>query len=626
MRKYRVSFYPMGVVEMASHGERIIDIARRAGVHIESSCGGEGHCGKCQVIVEKGRVESGISPRLSKRDITTGVRLACLARIMEDLLVRVPFPLQPLEIERSFGFDRMDHLKISPIVQRIELSLSPPTKEDNIDDLARIQREFKRRFGLTPRVEDISILRKLGKVLRKGNFKIGLKVLFDEGAPLIVDLFPTPPPKRSYAICVDVGTTTVASLLVQLENGRVLDVSYEYNRQMMYGEDVISRILYSTKRGGLKRLQGLVVETINTLIHILVDRNNIDLQDVLCLVVAGNTTMIHLLLGVDPRYLRLSPYVPTCEVIPPLPARGIGLKLPKKTYLFFFPSVASYMGGDVVGGILGTGIYRKEEPTLYIDIGTNSEVVLGNREYLLCCSTSAGPAFEGGGIRCGMRAARGAIEEVRIDEHSLTPHIKTIKGERPRGICGSGLVDVVAELLRVGVLDRRGKIDLSIENERVRLGERGPEYVLVFGEETSTGNDIVIDEVDLDNLIRAKGAIFAGISLLLKRVGLDLKDLDQIIVSGNLGQNINIGNGIEIGLFPPFRPDGFLFVGEGPLLGARHVALSHNMYLEAVKISRSMTNIELSDDPGFIHEYTAALFLPHTDLRRWKDEVSKVRV
>jgi uncharacterized 2Fe-2S/4Fe-4S cluster protein (DUF4445 family) len=335
--------------------------------------------------------------------------------------------------------------------------------------------------------------------------------------------------------------------------------------------------------------------------------------------------MTHLLLGLDPKYIREAPYVPTANFIPPVRAVHLGIHLGDHVHVYTFPMVASYVGGDIVAGILGSGIFQRETLTLYMDIGTNGEIVLGNRDWLASVSCSAGPAFEGAGIKFGMRATRGAIEEVNINHRTYEPMILTIGRSRPVGICGSGLIDAVAALLETGLIDPNGKFRPDLPTDRVRKGPDGYEYVLVRKGETLIHEDIVLTEIDIENLIRTKAAIYAGCKVLLESVGLGFKDLEQVIIAGGFGKHLDLEKAIFIGLLPELEIEKFIFVGNGSLLGARLLSFSKDLLKETERIATMMTNLELSNHPTFMNEFIAAMFLPHTDSTAFPQVVEKLR-
>ncbi len=415
---------------------------------------------------------------------------------------------------------------------------------------------------------------------------------------------------------MDLGTTTVWAQALDLASGQILATEGDFNGQISYGEDVITRIIQAGKPGGLEKLQKAAADSINRVVAEALKTAGRDPRDVGLVVLAGNTTMTQLFLGMEPRYIRLEPYVPTAAFYPPVRARRFGLDLPEHAQLIAFPAVASYVGGDVVAGVLGVGMHKDPRLTLYLDLGTNGEVVVGNQDWMACAAASAGPAFEGGGIKFGMRATKGAIENFSVNPLTGEPALLTVGRAQPKGICGSGLIAAVAALLMAGILDESGHYNLEFPSERLRAGEDGPEYVLAWAKDTQIGRDITLTELDIDNLMRAKGAMYAAFVTLLEGVGLSIQEVERVILAGGFGQSINLERSILIGLMPELDPAKFTFVGNGSLLGARLVALSNPLRAEVAEIVDKMTHFELSVVPSYMDKYTASLFLPHTEGKR----------
>jgi uncharacterized 2Fe-2S/4Fe-4S cluster protein (DUF4445 family) len=383
--------------------------------------------------------------------------------------------------------------------------------------------------------------------------------------------------------------------------------------------------MYAQKPGGLERLRTSVIDTVNRLIDEMVEGTEIDIDDITQMVFAGNTTMTHLILGLDPRYLMLEPYVPTVTDIPDTAAERIGLRAGRKASVRFFPSVASYVGGDIVAGVLGSGMFQREEITLFIDIGINGEIVVGNKEWLTCASCSAGPAFEGGGISSGVRAVKGAIEQVHINPSTFEPMLLTIERGMPIGVCGSGLIDLMAELFETGLIEQNGKFRRSAGTERIRERQGVWEYLVCSAVDSATGKDIVLTEPDIDNLMRAKAAVYAGCRVLLENVGLDMHDIERVIIAGGFGHHISLEKAKTIGLLPDIADNRFLFLGNGSLLGARLACLSRALDQEAKAIAEGMTNIELSNSKNFMDEFVAALFIPHTNEQAFPHVLKRLR-
>jgi uncharacterized 2Fe-2S/4Fe-4S cluster protein (DUF4445 family) len=471
-------------------------------------------------------------------------------------------------------------------------------------------------------VVELPVIRKLSDVLRQDNFRITATLarpVHKGRKTRIIDVQPGDTTNRNYAIAVDIGTTTVYAQLIDLIEGTVLAEYGDFNGQISYGEDVISRIVYAEKPGGLERLHTVVVQTVNTVIRKVLRRAKLDYEEVSAITLAGNTTMTQLLLSVNPRYIRRSPYVPASTFYPPIKANEIGLELADHVSALVFPSVSSYVGGDIVAGIMGSGVYRTEALTLFIDIGTNAEIVIGNKDWLACAAASAGPALEGGGITFGMRAAKGAIEDFSIDPLSNEPMIITIGNVRPRGICGSGLIIITATMFELGIIDHQGKFNQEIDSPRIREVEGIYEYVLAWKDETQIDRDIVITEIDIENFIRAKGAIYSACMTLLAEVGMGIQDIEHIILAGGFGSYVDLAKAMAIGLLPEIDPDRVTFVGNGSLMGAKMSSLTNRIRRDVVEVTRKMTNFELSETVSYMDNYVAALFLPHTDLNQFPE-------
>jgi uncharacterized 2Fe-2S/4Fe-4S cluster protein (DUF4445 family) len=634
MKKHQILFLPHNIKIFVKKGENLIRAAMAAGVHINASCGGEGVCGKCRVIIEDGNVEGGISEKLDREDIERGYRQACLSNVFSDLVVRIPIEsdvdagvlnLQqtPRKAARIWEMN-LDELKdeglFMPPVEKKYLELPEPTSQDNLPDVTRLVSFLKAKHDEHRLVVELPVIRKISDILRQSNFKVTATLArpVQSGRKTqIIHVQPGDTTDRNYAIAVDIGTTTVYAQLVDLITGDVPAQFGDYNGQISYGEDVISRIIYAGKPGGLEKLHEVVIANINKLIQKIVKKARIDPDEISAVTLAGNTTMTQLALKVNPKYIRLSPYVPTSTLYPPIKAVDLGLSLGDHVTALVYPAVSSYVGGDIVAGVMGSGMYRAEELTLFMDIGTNAEIVIGNKDWLACASCSAGPAFEGGGIKFGMRAAKGAIEDFSLDPVSLEPMNITIGNVRPKGICGSGLIIIAATLFETGVIDNRGKFNREPRTSRIRETDGICEYVLAWRDETQIDRDITLTEPDIDNLIRAKGAIYSGCMTLLEEVGLRMKDIDRIYLAGGFGSYVDLEKAMVIGLLPEIDPDRILFIGNGSLMGAKMSCLTNRIRKDVVDVTKRMTNFELSETPSFMDNYVAALFLPHTDMEQF---------
>ena len=636
-----VRFLPHNQEIEVEQGENLLRAATEAGVYVQASCGGEGVCGKCRVTIEKGEVDGPCPPSLPEEDSRRGVRLACQTRILSDLEVRIPVEafLDAKTLLRGRGRvsagRKLSHQKLesavlgecfTPTSVKRYLEIGPPSLQENQADLDRVLLALKRQGGIEEISVDPHILKTLPKVLRQDGWKATATLRHSRSGSFpgecpqkglrrakLIQVEAGDTTRQHYSLAFDVGTTSIWGQILDLNQRKVLAEASAYNGQVLHGDDVITRIVYSQKPGGLKKLQEVVVATMNLLIGELMTKARARPEQITHMAAAGNTVMTHLLLGLDPKYIRESPYTPVASLVPPVQARDLGLEVAEHVSLYTFPQVASYVGGDIVAGVLGSGIYKQKPLTLYIDIGTNGEIVVGNCDWMVTAACSAGPAFEGGGIKHGLRAAPGAIEDFRLDPETYEPALQTIGMTKPRGICGSGLINIVAEFLEANVITPNGKFNTDLPTPRIRQGTDGVEYVLAYGPETLKGTDIVITEVDIDNLMRAKAAMYAGCQTLLQGIGGDFQSVEQVVIAGTFGSRLNIENAISIGLLPDLPRQKFVFVGNGSLMGARLCSFSAPLLRDASRVAELMTNIELSENPDFMENYLAAMFLPHTN-------------
>ncbi len=631
---FKVRFLPLDITFPADESQSILDVAMRAGVHVNASCSGNGVCGKCRVRVLEGTVKSTEHPKVSAEDYEGGTRLACQTMPASDLVVEIPLEsqidknvLKKTSINSRVSDDyrqegAFGELKVRPLVRKGYAEMSPPNMADNVSDWSRLLRVFREKGARdNPITTSLEVLRGVGRVVRDGQWKVTASYVVNGKNVEVVALEAGDTTETAFAVAIDIGTTTVCGRLVAIKGSRcsghpashVVAESADYNGQISYGEDVISRIMFSRKKGGLRKLQGIVTATINGVLRDLLSQSGIDPRSISQIIVAGNTVMTHLFLGIDPTYIMLAPYTPTAVTFPACSARSLGIELPETARAYLLPCVASYIGGDIVSGVLASAMTRHEELSLFMDIGTNGEIVLGNKEWLLSVSCSAGPAFEGGGIQFGVRATSGAIEQVKIHPATFEPMILTIGKAKPLGICGSGLIDLAAGLLEAGLIDQKGRFIRDAATRRVREGDGCWEYLVCEAEDTSIDKDIVITEIDLDNLIRTKAAIFAGCKVLLDSAGLTFNDVRYFIIAGGFGHYIDLQKAKTIGLLPELSDDTFRFIGNSSLTGAHLISLDGKLLDEAQKIAGMMTNVELSNNPGFMEEFTAAMFLPHTN-------------
>jgi uncharacterized 2Fe-2S/4Fe-4S cluster protein (DUF4445 family) len=609
-------------------GTLLVEAARRLGIDIQQPCGGQGRCGRCAVRVGSGRVRRRSVLRLSKADVEAGYALACQTVVEGDVSVVVP-PVE--QIERRLTTDHVAPEVVVPegydpekaqTIGRVFLRLSPPSMDDQTDDWARLCTALRCRTSIDRLRASLSQIRELSGMLRSTDWHVGLTYDTADEAPgtaRLIKIGPMPA-AASEPLCglaIDVGTTTVTVFLVDLLTGEVTAQSSEYNQQIARGEDVISRIIYATKGGGGEELREFGLATINGRIAAVCGHAGIEPGAIVKATVTGNSTMMHLLLGIPPESIRLEPFITPINHPPLLSARDVGIAMCPEGTVDILPGVASYLGADITAGVLSSGLRSSAETTLFIDIGTNGEMVLGSSEWLASCACSAGPAFEGSGVVHGMRADRGAIEEVWIDGRSYEPTFRVIGKGQPRGICGSGLISLVAEMFLTGILDKGGHIDESLASPRIRRGTHGAEYVVAWRHDTAHGDDITITAVDIDNLLRTKAAVYAGFNVLADRVGVELDSVERVLIGGAFGKYINVEKAVDIGLLPDLPWERFEFLGNTSVKGAYLALLDREARAEIGQIASAMTYIELSADNSFYEAFTSALFLPHTDLSRF---------
>ncbi|MCS7252920.1 MAG: ASKHA domain-containing protein [Armatimonadota bacterium] len=641
MRLNRIRFLPEGISIFVDESTSVLSAARDAGIEIASVCGGEGTCEKCLVRVLSGRARmTDRAAALSERLRSEGYTLACQTFPIDDLVVEVP-----IESRVTFAEEAIKHIELevpehevglnvyppSPMAIKVHLKMHPPSLTDNVSDLKRLlnavkrvlndKREFSQvRFGAErPISVSIDALRQLPTAIRAGGWEVTATLVKCCDHWEVIRITPGKDEKHVYGAAIDVGTTTVTVHIVDLETFETVQRLAKYNEQFVFGEDVISRIAHvSRNANGLNELREAALRTINSLLRHAANSLNISHDDIACATVAGNTVMTHLLLGIDPTNIRIEPYIPAVTAFPPIRASDVEIAIHKDGYVFTFPCVASYVGGDIVAGTLVSGMVLRDELSLLIDMGTNGEMVLGNRDFMVTCACSIGPAFEGSGIKCGMRSVRGAISGVKIDPTELDVSIQTIGDAKPIGICGSGLVELLAELKRAGIIDMAGNFVEHPSNGKLRQNDDGDiEFVLVRSQDAGIGRDITITQADIKNLIRSKAAVYAALRSMLNSIGLRIDEIKRIFVAGAFGSHLNVRRAIEIGLLPDLPEEKFVVLGNSSVKGARLALLSQAAFDEAHRIASKMTYIELSVDPGYMGEFISANFIPHTDLQQF---------
>lgn len=636
---YTVTFFnPHPTKVEVNKGRDLLSAAVEASVYINSSCGGDGVCGRCKVIIKSGNIKTEPSGRISLQERGKGYVLACQTTVHSDVEVEVPqesrldldkiseddakllrlkgIYSQAVDVDEAVRIIKEDVFTHSPLATKLYLELPPPSLTDTVSDLERLYREIRKNRTIPIMQTSLTNIKRLGRLFRESDWKVTVLLGKRNGTVEIVSIEPGNTHDKNYGIALDIGTTTVTGQLVNLNTKEVLGTKATHNKQATFGSDVITRIVYARQTEGLERLHHAVIDNINAIIKELVRENNINLNNINAVSCAGNTTMAHLLLRVDPTFIRREPYVSTANFVPVIRAAEAGVKINPRGLLACVPGVSTYVGGDITAGVLASGLNRSDGLCMLIDVGTNGEIVLGNKDWMVSCAASAGPAFEGSGVKCGMRAAKGAIERVKITNCNKV-ETSTIAAAKPKGICGSGYIDCLAELLRKSIIDRNGKFAESQSCPRIRTTPEGKEFILVFREEADVDYDIVITEADIDNLKRSKAAIYAATSILLKKLNLGFKDIEKFYIAGGFGTYLDIDKAISIGLISDLERERFSFIGNSSLVGSREILLSSQAKVEAEQIAKKMTYIELSVEPAYMDEYVSALFFPHTDLARF---------
>jgi len=634
----KVKFLPDNKIVKVHKGENLLTCAVKAGVYLNSSCGGEGICGRCRVRVKKGKLNSETTGMITARDQKKGYVLACLATVEKDVTIEIPaesridvfkVPDRAVKETRPGGIYskaenircaepvRKDNIyKHSPLASKLHLELPEPTLQDAVSDLERLIREIRKKADIPVMQTGLSNIKRLGRLLRESGWKLTVTLGKRNETTEIVSIEPNDTSKKIFGFAFDIGTTTVSGQLVDLNSDKVLGTKASFNKQAVFGSDVITRIICAEEEDCLEKLHKAVIDNINEIIEELVQEHKINLNDVLGMVCAGNTTMTHLLLKIDPKFIRREPYVSTANFVPVIRAAEAGIKINPRGLLYCVPGVATYVGGDITAGVLSSRMSEDEKVSLLIDIGTNGEIALGNKEWLVACAASAGPAFEGSGVTCGMRAIRGAIEDIMISE-DFDIKIVTIENAKPIGICGSGYIALLAELFQKGIMTKDGKFNAGISDKRFKKRHGETEFIVVPKERSASGKDISITEGDIENLKRSKGAIYSAASMLLAKIGLSFESLDNIYIAGGFGTCMDMEKAIIIGLLPDLPREKFRFIGNSSLIGARETLLSYEAMKKVEEIARKMTYIDLSTEPKYMDEYVSSLFFPHTDLGRF---------
>ncbi len=629
------------VTATAAPGETLLETARAANVAIDAPCSGNGSCGKCRVKLLEGTVEGLQTSHITDEDYAAGWRLSCASKVSSDVTVMVPdiasaYQSRMKTADLSTGeevaiFTRLEEdLKAAGVdfsndFMETEVTMEEPTLEDTMPDTERLTMALEGALGCDKVCLSYPTVHKLAWVLRQSGFHVAVAGTLKDGVFHAMDVRNANEPQPMCGLAIDIGTTTVSAVITDLKTGKLLAKGSGGNGQIRYGADVINRIVEQGRKGGVERLQKAIVEeTLQPLTRALCASAKVDADRILRCCVASNTTMNHLLLGVDADPVRMEPYIPTFFHWDGLKAGDIRFVANPDAKVVLAPNIGSYVGGDITAGTLTSRIWDKDEFSLFIDLGTNGEIVFGNRDFMMSCACSAGPAFEGGDISCGMRATDGAVEAVTIDRETLEPTLSIVgkEGQKPVGICGSGIIDVIAELYRTSAISAKGHF--VRENRRILRDEHGMgRYVLAFSNESDTGREIAITEVDIECFIRAKGAIFSAIHIMLSSLDMDVSVLEHIYVAGGIGSGINMENAVRIGMFPDVDRALFQYIGNSSLAGAYALVLSNAAEEKVHELASNMTYLELSTEPKYMEEFVAACFLPHTNKELFPSSVQE---
>ena len=628
---FKISESP-DVVIHANKGDRLLDIARDANVAIDAPCSGNATCGKCKVKLVSGAVDSPKTQHITEEEYAAGWRLACVSKVLdEDLVIEVPdiasayksrmkvadlsSPEEVAIFEKIKSDIEGSGIALTNDMAMVELTMSAPSLDDTMPDNERLTWAIEAAVGAEKVILPFTVIKKLPDVIRKDDFKVKAVYKMSGSRCFVYDIYPADENPGIVGLAIDIGTTTVSSVLIDMQTGEILAKGSAGNGQIRYGADVINRIVEQTKPGGVKKLQKAIIDdTLNPMIANMCRSIGIKPGQIYRMSLASNSTMNHLFMGVNADPLRMEPYIPTFFHMKNIYGKDLNLIINPNADIIFAPNIGSYVGGDITAGTLASGIWNSEEFSVFIDLGTNGEIVFGNSDFLMSCACSAGPAFEGGDISCGMRATDGAIEAVTIDKETMEPNLTIIgdEGQKPIGLCGSGIIDIIAELFRCGIVNAKGQ--LVREGRRVKVDEDGMKsYVIAFKEDTGAVKDVEITEVDIDSFIRAKGAIYSGIITLVESLGFDMSIVDNVYVAGGIGSGINMKNAVRIGMLPDIPLEKYHYIGNSSLAGSYAMLLSNEAEDKVTELASSMTYLELSTHPGYMDSFVAACFIPHTD-------------
>lgn len=625
MARCRVFFSPPNKEVTVDSGTSLLDAASMAKISIRNLCGGDGICGRCKMIVREGDVSGDVSAKLTREEIKKGFVLACMTYVQSDVTIEIPRETLAKEkvkadrdAERFRTFEQKVELKgyePFPLIKKVYVKLSKPTLANNTADHERLFDALCRKIGVCKMQTGLKIIKILPKILRDSDFKITATVGLRKEIAEIMNVEGGNTESENYMMVVDIGTTTIVAHLIDVNTLSTLDAQACFNAQSIYGREVTRRMITSEKRGD-DELQKMLVADINQLIENLANQNNISLKDINAVVCAGNTAMGHFLLGLPVENIRRYPYVATSVDPPPLRAAEVGIEINPRGLLYSLPGISAWVGSDVTAGILATGLHERNEISMLVDIGTNGETVIGKREWIVASSASAGPALEGASLSCGMQAEKGAIEKFFMDNGEI--RYKTIGDYPPKGICGSGVIDMVSVLLETNVIDRSGNFVDDGSKPFTKI-EGKNSYILVPGDEARNIRPIFVTESDIENIITAKAAIYAAMKILVKRLDLTFDDIDRFYIAGAFGNYIDVESAIAIGLIPNLNREKIVYAGNTSIKGAKIAALYKDAFTMIEEIRRKTTYYDLMGAQDYVEEFRKALFLPHTDIDQFKE-------
>lgn len=630
MADFKVSFPSLGNVVEADADTSLLEAAGKAGITINSICGGDGICGRCKMIVKKGKVRGDVSMLLTREEIRRGMVLACQTYPDSDLVVEIPeetYAREKIAIDKdaqrfraiSPGVETREFLK-QTLVTKVFLKLQHPTLDDNLADWQRIERMLEKSAGIRTMQAGLKIMRGLPQTLRRNGFAITALLGRRSGVCEIMDIESGDTSDVNYMAAIDVGTSTIVAHLLNATELSTVDAEACFNSQSIYGREVTARIISSEKRG-YEHLQEALVGDINRLVLTLAQRNNVSLRNINAVICSGNTVMMHLLLGLPANNIRRNPFIAASLQPPPFRAAEVGIQINPRGLLFSVPGISAWVGGDLTAGILATGMQEYDGIAMLMDIGTNGEIILGNKDWLMACSASTGPALEGASVECGMMAEQGAIERIYIEDGRI--RWKVIGNVAPAGFCGSGIIDLIAVMLDLKIINRAGRFiegcspALTFENG---LGK----FVIVEKEDTLRGKPVFIEQDDIDNVMTAKAAIFAAAKTLLDRLQLKFTDVDKLFIAGGFGSYINLENAVKIGLLPEMPLSKVQFVGNTSIWGATIAAFSEEAYMLLRDIRKKTTYYDLLGSHDYVDQFTQAMFLPHTNIELFPSALAEV--